>query len=156
MKQISVGIALANTHGSVDTEQFYSFIESQKGDFETYNRAMPPPGSISVYATALDYMVLLNIAGSAASIASILWMAYEKFIVPKKKKDDNAGIVVIIQKDNGMSDQFWIGNTDKSKEIFIQSFSHKVNKIRNSELPGESTSHTNDKLRIESLWIRRK
>jgi hypothetical protein len=156
MKQVSFGIALANTHGSVDTEQFYSFIESQKGDFETYNRAMPPPGSISVYAAALDYMVLLNIAGSAASIASILWMAYEKFIVPTKKKDDDSGIVVIIRKDNGITDQFWIGNTDKSKEIFIQNFSHKIDNIRNSEVPGESTSHTNEKLSYESIWIRRK
>ena len=101
-------------------------------------------------------MLLLNIAGSAASIASILWLAYEKFILPKKKKDDNNGIVVIIKKDNGTSDQLWIGSTEKSKEIFIQKFSHQVDKIRNSETAGESTSHTNEKLRIESLWIRRK
>ena len=156
MKQVSIGIALANTRGSVDTEEFYSFIESQKGDFETYKRALPPPGTISVYGAAIDYMLLLNIAGSAASIASILWLAYEKFILPKKKKDDNNGIVVIIKKDNGTSDQLWIGSTEKSKEIFIQKFSHQVDKIRNSETAGESTSHTNEKLRIESLWIRRK
>jgi len=156
MKQVSVGIALANIPGSVDTEQVFSFIESQTGDFETYKRALPPPRSISVYAAAIDYMLLLTIAGSAASIASILWQVYEKFIEPKKSKNDNAGIVVIIRKDNGESNQFWIGNTEKSKEIFIQIFSHEVEQIRNSELPGESTSQTNDKLKIESLWIRRK
>jgi hypothetical protein len=153
MNKVSIGIALANTHKLVDAEQVYSFIESQEGDFETF-KLMPPPGRI--FAAGLDYMLLVNIAGSAASIASILWMAYEKFIVPNKKKDDNAGIFIIIQKDNGMSEQFWIGNTEKSKDIFIQNFSHQIEKIINSEIPGESTSRTNDKLRIDSLWVRRK
>jgi hypothetical protein len=83
-------------------------------------------------------------------------MAYEKFIKPKKNKNDSAGIVVIIQKDNRENVQFWIGNTEKSKDIFIQNFSHQVDNIINSEIPGESTSRTNDKLRIDSLWVRRK
>jgi len=156
MKKVSIGIALANTHGSVDAEQLYSFIESQKGDFETYKRTPPPPRSISVYAAAIDYMMLLNGIGSAASIVAALYLFYEKVIAPRKNKNDNAGIIVIINKDNGTSEQYWIGNTEKSKEIFIDKFSHEVDKIMNSEIPGESTSHINEKLRIESLWIRRK
>jgi hypothetical protein len=153
MNQVSIGIALANTRRSVDAEQVYSFIESQEGDFETF-KLVPPPGGI--FGAGLDYMLLLNIAGSAASIASILWMAYEKFIAPNKNKDDSSGIVIIIKKDNGTSHQFWIGHNDKSKEIFIQTFSNKVDHIKHSELPGESTSQTNYTLQTESIWIRRK
>jgi hypothetical protein len=154
MKEISIGIALANTHSSVDKEQVYSFIESQKGDFEIYRLAPPRPGII--LATGIDYMLLIDKVGAAASIASLLWMVYDNFIVPTKNKDDSAGIVVIIPKDNGGSDQFWIGHKEKSKKIFIETFSHKIDTIRNSELPGESTSYTNEKLRTEKIWIRRK
>jgi hypothetical protein len=154
MKQVAVGIALANTHGSVDTEQVLSFIESNNGDFQTYKLAPPRPGSIR--AVALDYMLLLNIASSAASIASLLWMAYDKFIEPKKNKDDSAGIIVIIRKDDGTNEQFWIGHTEKSKEIFIQTFSESVDNIRHSQIPGQSTEQAKEELKIDSLWIRRK
>lgn len=154
MKQIAIGIALANTHGAVDAEQVFSFIESHKDDFETYKLALPRPGTIR--AAALDYMLLLNIAGSAASLASILWMAYDKFIAPKKDKNESAGIVVIIRKNDGTNEQFWIGHTDKTKEIFIKSFSEKVETVRRSELPGESTERAIEELKTESIWIRRK
>ena len=125
---------LANTHGAVDSEAVFTFIESHNDDFETYKLAPPHPGSIR--AAALDYMILLNIASSAASIASLLWMAYDKFIAQKKNKNDIAEIVVIIRKDDGTNEQFWIGHTNKSKEIFIKTFSEKVEIIRYSELPG--------------------
>jgi len=153
MNQVSIGIAIANTHGSVDTEQIYSFIESQEGNFETY-KLVPPPGSI--FAAGIDYKLILDIAGSATSIASILWLAYDKFIAPKKKKNKSAGIVIIIQKDNGANDQFWIGHTDNSKEIFIQTFSKKVDGIRRSRVPGESTNRSIEELRHMELWVRRK
>jgi hypothetical protein len=154
MKKIAIGIALANTHGAVDTEEVFTFIESHEGDFETYKLAPPPLGSIR--AAALDYMILLNIVGSAASIASFLWMAYDKFIAQKKNKDDNTGIVVVIRKDDGTNEQFWIGHTDKSKEIFIKTFSEKVDTIRHSELPGQSTEHAIKEIETKSIWIRRR
>jgi len=157
MKKIAIGIALANTHGGVDVEEVISFIESHKADFEIYRHAPPRPGSIR--AAALDYMLLLNITASAASIASILWLAYDKFIAPKKdRKDrnDSAGIVVIIRKDDGTNEQFWIGHTDKTKGIFIKTFSEKLETIRCSKLPGQSTEHVIEELNTESIWIRRK
>ena len=83
-------------------------------------------------------------------------MAYDKFIAPKKNMDDSAGIVVIIRKDNGTNDQFWIGHTDKSREVFIETFSKKVETIRHSKSSGESTEHINEELKAESMWIRRK
>ena len=99
---------------------------------------------------------MLTIAGSAASIASILWLAYEKFIAPQKTKDDNAGIVIIIMKDDGTNEQFWIGNTDKSKEVFIETFTQKIETIRYSKVSGDSTEHINKELSIQSIWTKRK
>lgn len=153
MKKVAIGVALANTSQAVDPEQVYSFIEAQSQDVETYELAPPPPGSIR--AAALDYMLLLSIAGSAASIASILWMAYEKFIA-SKKNNDSSGIVVVIRKDDGTNDQFWIGHTDKSREVFVQTFTKKVETIRRSKATGESTERVNEELSVNSMWTRRK
>jgi hypothetical protein len=154
MKNIAIGLALANTRGTVDSEVVFSFIENQASNVETYEMSPPPPGMAR--AAAIDFIVLLGIVGSVASIASILWMAYDKFIAPKKNKDDNAGIVIIIRKDDHTNEQFWIGNTDKSKDVFIETFTQKVETIRHSKVPGESTERINEELSVQSIWTRRK
>jgi hypothetical protein len=154
MKNVAIGLALANTRGAVDLEEVFSFIENQSSNLETYEMSPPAPGMAR--AAAIDYMLLLNIAGSVASIASILWMAYDKFIAPKKNKNDNAGIVIIIRKDDGTNEQFWIGNTDKSKEVFIETFTQKIETIRHSKVSGESTERINKELSVQSIWTRRK
>lgn len=152
MKKVAIGVELANASRTVDPEHVYSFIEAQSDDLETYELAPLPPGSIR--AAALDYMLLLNIAGSAASIASVLWMAYDKFVAPRKN-DDASGIVVVIRKDDGTNDQFWIG-PDKSREVFIETFTKKVETIRHSKASGESTERVNEELSVQSVWTRRK
>jgi hypothetical protein len=154
MKNVAIGLALANTRDTVDPEEVFSFIENQSSNLETYEMSPPAPGMVR--AAAIDYMLLLNIAGSIASIASILWMAYDKFIAPKKNKNDNAGIVIIIRKDDGTNEQFWIGNTDKSKEVFIETFTQKIETIRHSKVSGESTERINKELSVQSIWTRRK
>ncbi|NTW64433.1 MAG: hypothetical protein HGA46_10270 [Chlorobiaceae bacterium] len=59
------------------------FIDNADGEFETFSLAPKKPGTIR--AAAFDYAVILNAAGSVASIAALLWMAYDKFIAPKKR-----------------------------------------------------------------------
>ncbi|MFA5386010.1 MAG: hypothetical protein WC364_15370 [Eubacteriales bacterium] len=154
MKNVAIGLALANTKGTISPEEVLTFIENQASDIETYEMSPPSPGMAR--AAAIDFMLLLNTAGSAASIASILWLAYDKFIAPKKDKKDNAGIVVIIRKDDHTNEQFWIGNTDKSKDVFIETFTEKIETIRHSKLSGESTERINKELSVKTIWTRRK
>ncbi len=154
MRKIAVGLALANLPPGVNADEIFSFIESNASDIEIYERAPPPPGTMR--GAAIDWTLLMA-TGSAASIADLLWRAYDHFIAPKKKSEsDNAGIVIIVRKDNGTSDQFWIGNSAKNQEPFILDFTHKIESMRHTDVAGESTEHVIEELRMKSLWTRRK
>jgi hypothetical protein len=138
----------------VNADEIFSFIESNATDTEIYKRAPPRPGGIR--GAAFDWTLLLTAAGSATSFAQLLWSAYDHFIAPKKSDSDDAGIVIIVRKDNGTSDQFWIGNSAKNQEAFIGDFTHKIESIRHTDVAGESTEHVIEELHMTSLWIRRK
>jgi hypothetical protein len=154
MREIAVGVALANLRKRIDPEEILSFIESNGTDIEIYERAPPPPGTI--LGAAIDYTLVLTAVGSAASLGALFWLAYDHFIASKKSDSDNAGIVLIIRKDNGTSDQFWIGNTHKNREAFIEDFTHKIETIRHTDVAGESTEHVIEEIGMKSLWTRRK
>ncbi len=153
MREVAVGIALANLSGRVQPEQVYSFIESKAGGVQTY-QLVPPPGA--VVKAVIDYYMILSVGGSAASIAAVLWMAYDRFIAPTKTDSSDAGIVVLLRKDDGTSDQFWIGKTDDCQSVFVENFSHKVETIRHADGDGESDERIVDEVRRDRLWVRRK
>jgi len=154
MREIAVSVALANMRPGMNRAKILSFIESNGTDIEIYERAPPPPDSIQ--AAAFDWILVLTAAGSAASLAALFWMAYDHFIASKKRGSDNAGIVLIVRKDNGTSDQFWIGNTYKNREAFIEDFTHKIDSIRRTDVAGESTEHVIEETHMKLLWTRRK
>jgi hypothetical protein len=154
MREIAVGVALANLSPGTNPHDILSFIESNGTDVEVYERAPPPPGSIR--AAAIDCTLVLTAVGSASSLATLLWSAYDHFIASRKSHLRNAGIVLIVRKDNGLSDQFWIGNTHKNQEAFIEDFTHKIESIKHTDVVGESTERVIEEIRMKSLWIRRK
>jgi hypothetical protein len=154
MREIAVGVALANLRPGTNPQEVLSFIESNGTDIEVYERVPPPPGTIR--AAAIDWTLVLTVVCSVPSLATLLWAAYEHFIASKKSDLGNAGIVLIVRKDNGMSDQFWIGNTHKNREAFIEDFTHKIESIKHTDVAGESTEHVIEEIRMKSLWTRRK
>ena len=154
MREIAVSVALANMRPGMNRAKILSFIESNGTDIEIYERAPPPPGRIR--AAAIDWTLVLTAVGSATSLGTLFWSAYDHFIASKKSGSDNAGIVLIVRKDNGMSDQFWIGNTHKNREAFIKDFTHTIESIRRSDVAGESTEHVIEEIHIKSLWTRRR
>ena len=98
---------------------------------------------------------MLTAAGTAASFGGLLWKAYDRLIAPVKDDTDNGGIVLIIGKDNGTSDQFWIGNTHRDRAAFIEEFTHKVETIRQSDVAGGLTEHVVEEIHVGSQWVRR-
>jgi hypothetical protein len=127
---------------TVDPEDVYSFIEAHSSNLETYQPA--PPSPHWGHKAAVDYMMVLTIAGSAASIAQVLCMASKKF---------KALFHIIIRKDDGKIDEFPNGLTD---EVSVEKFSRTVETIKHSEASGESTEHVIEETRSESIWTRRK
>jgi hypothetical protein len=71
-----------------------------------------PPGK-----AAIDFFVVLNEVGSVASIAGILWMAYDRFIGSRKQNtDDDAGLYIALRRPDGGVVDLWIGKNARSQE----------------------------------------
>lgn len=151
-KPLAIQISLANLSGRVGPEDVYRFIESTGEDIETYKL-----DSRKVSAAAIDYVVLLCAAGSVASLASLLWMAYEKFIAPTKSTpSDQAGIYVVLRRPDGSLVEFFIGKEYKDRELFIGDFTATVTALRDS---GDSQVHYQEvifEVKRSGLWIKRK
>ena len=131
---IVIGVGFANLAQGVNLDALRESLVSEVGDFQTYSLAPASPGHVR--AAAFDLMLLLSATGSVASVAALLWMAYEKFIAPKKTDPrDNAGIYISIRRPDGSTVDFWIGNKQKNREAFIAEFSRAIAEMRASDDP---------------------
>lgn len=96
--------------------------------------ALDPGAPVS--GTALDIILLLSVAGSVGSIAALLWMAYDKFIAPKKSsEEDDGGIYMTIRRPDGTVVEFWLGNTHRHRDSFVEEFTEKVMTICREDDP---------------------
>lgn len=146
-------MALANTgYGIEEAEEVYDFIETNSKNIETYQL-----DANRVTVAAIDYVIILGSLGSVASIAALLWMAYEKFIAPKKrKKEDTSGIYIHIDSEEGNPLEFWLGNEFKEKDLFIECFTKKVTEFADMKRTQEIYTKTKIELESSGRWIHRK
>ena len=147
-----LGIVAANCPSDVDVDALMQFIDNAAGEFETFSLAPAKAGTYR--AAAFDYMLILGVAGSVASIAALLWMAYDKFIAPKKPPESDAGLYIGIRKPDGSAFECWVGRDHVDKDIFIEDFSAKVNEIHKSDEDLEF--HAEVEAEIRHTWIQRK
>jgi len=116
--EIAVGIALANLpHGS-DDSKIQGFIQQNLQDGKAYRLAKRG----GIQGASIDFLVVLYSSGSLASLAAVLWMAYDKFIARNKDAADDAGIVVTL----GPGQQLWIGKEFKDKDIFVHALTQNA------------------------------
>lgn len=151
---VLIELSLANippAREPLNPEEVYDFIESRVDGIETY-QADPR----KVDAAAIDYTVLY-VAGSISSIGTALWMAYDKFIAPRKKREtERGGIYVAIRRADGTVADFFIGETYRDRDIFIGDFEAAVSEVREApELPKAQAQRTYE-LKRSGVWIRRK
>jgi hypothetical protein len=135
LQRIPIGLGLTNLPMDVDVDELRRFIASGVPDCETYC-LRPDPNAVA----ALDLMLVVNAAGSVASLAALLWMAYEKFIAPKKAKPDNdAGMYLAVRRPDGTNTEFWIGKSDRDRQRFVAEFSRKMTTIAKTDHDGASS-----------------
>ncbi len=154
MRPVAIQMAVANADDLVDPAAIYAFIEGQTSDIETYVPAPPPPGVIR--AGGVDFAMVLDVAGSIASLASVLWHAYDKFIAPRRAATSNAGLVFMIRTDDSLVASFWVGNHYRDRDLFIEEFTAKLEAVRRSERDGEATDRVVAEVRLSGQWVRRK
>jgi hypothetical protein len=137
--------------GTECCESVYNFIESELDEIETYQhkskllRDGPWFGS---------YIIILSALGSAASLGSILWKAYEK-IIKSKSKSYSDGMYIGIYKPDGSAVEFWCGDPTKNQEIFIEEFTAEANECKMSKSCFEETKRAT-RFNKSKVWIRRK
>lgn len=74
-------------------------------------------------AAAIDLYLIFGAVASAASIASIFWQAYDKFIGSRKRRsDDSAGIYVVVRRSDGTIIDVWLGRETNTPEEFTRKF----------------------------------
>ena len=130
---IVFGVGFASLPNGVDVRALKRLLVVEGSEIQTYGRA---PASTGVaHGGAFDLTLVLGAAGSVASLASLLWTAYEKFIAPKKtsQKDDDAGINIVISRPDGTVEKFGIGNTERDREVFVSKFSKTITEIRDTD-----------------------
>ncbi|HKP36329.1 MAG TPA: hypothetical protein VJT71_05685 [Pyrinomonadaceae bacterium] len=110
-----IGMTLANC-GGVKGDEVYEFIAHNVPGTSAY--AFRPKGPATA---ALDFYLVLGAIASVTSIANVLWMAYDRFIAPRKQAaNDSAGIYIAVQLADGEVTEIWLGRDVSTKEEFFR------------------------------------
>ena len=153
---VPLQMALANVKQRVDPDEIYGFIESQAENIQTF-WLDPEKARGRMVGAAIEYVALLAAVGSVASVASLLWMAYDRFIAPKKtSEEDDAGLYISIQHPDGTRYEFWLGKEYKDRDIFIEEFTQKVEEIQEHPDTPSNTEKLMASVVQEDLWTQRK
>jgi hypothetical protein len=73
---VALQLTLANVDNRVNTDEIYNFIEANLDNIQTYGLD-PERLKDKYFAAAVDYTMLLSVAADVASLASLLWIAYD-------------------------------------------------------------------------------
>lgn len=149
-----MGITAADCSSDVDVDAIMQFIDNANGAFETFCLTPAKPGIVR--GAAFDYMLILRAAGSVASLARLLWMAYDKFIAPTKTPESDAGLYIGIRRPDGSVFDCRVGRDHANKDIFIEDFSAKVNRIHEADEDLEFYAKAEAEIRHTGIWIQRK
>ncbi len=148
-KQLALMVTVVNPTYGLEVSEVYDELEKQLPGAEIYCL-----DSSKVTAAAIEFIALLSVVGSVASIAGVLWYVYDTKIRPKKKgQDDTCGLYIVIDPEMGL--HWWIGKDFLDKNEFIRDFTIKVEKYMRMERSGEIY----ERIKFEvcgDIWIRRK
>jgi hypothetical protein len=114
-----LGLMISVANGAyAEAENVYEEISSNL-PAATDDYCLDSRGGIT--GAAVDYVVLLSVVGSVASVASLLWQAYEKWIAPRH---DRGSLYICIDPKKDL--QWMLGEAFKDKDSFVADFTHKV------------------------------
>ena len=152
--QIAFGLTVANTR-ITSPDEILDFLESENQHVSSFRRA--PDFRAGPQASVNDYLLVLNTAGSVASVASILWLAYEKFVQQRKTADDadNAGVIIFVRPMKRAPVNFWLGGREISKEEFFRDFTTKIEALTNAGDVDEYNDVIDNMIADSKRWIPR-
>ena len=148
MQPIPIGMTLRDSHG-LDARQVYEFIAAHAEDATAY--AYRPRG---IGAAALDFYLILGAVASVASIASLIWTAYDKWVASKQcSAGESPKIYIAVRRPDGTVIDISLGGDVLTREDFIQRFELLVGAAQDPEFRLTHESMMRD-LVSSSSWVR--
>lgn len=149
MKELPLMITVANAENSQMADEVYANIERQLEDFpnaECYRLEGGPNTR-----AAIDFVAVLSIASGIASIASLVWTAYD-FMRKRHKRTADSFLYVVLDPSKGI--EWRLGKDILDREVFIKDFEAKVRAyVGNGE--GQASQTFISEVRASELWIRK-
>ncbi|NQT61938.1 MAG: hypothetical protein HQ556_03170 [Candidatus Marinimicrobia bacterium] len=128
--------AVPNVNDRYTTDELLQFLQSETNELDFY-RPIPRPGVIQ--SAAFDWSAVINLTASSITIASILWIAYLKFIKPALTAgNDQAELFIALDNDNDNSTSFVLSGAPIDKDSFIIEFSETIETMRKDQSVEES------------------
>lgn len=146
--KIPIGITLANCGGEVDAQEVYRFVAGEVTGATAYE--FKPMG---IVGAAVDLYLVLGAVASVTSIANVLWMAYDRFIAPKKTRvRDSASLQIIIQLGD-VKVNLTLGEGVSTKQAFIEELEAIV---ADAKKPEQRSGHASmiQELEESDLWLK--
>ena len=143
--------ALANTNGAGKTKDLLSYLSDEVEGLDLYY-LQPSPGM----KAAIDWQAILATSASLVAVARGLWAAYEKFIKPLRDRDpkSTAGLFIQVREKDGRSTQFFVGPEYKDKDVFIQTFTERVETLRVVQDDKGNQRGLRDEIERSGTWVR--
>jgi len=114
-KEIAIGMSVADCGNQVDAQQVYDFVANRATGATVYE--FKPTG---IACAGVDLYLVLSAVASVASIANVLWTAYDRFVAPKMHNTrDSADIHIAIRRRDGTMMDISLGNVS-TKESFVK------------------------------------
>lgn len=142
-------MTLVDCGGQVDAQEVYDFIAMNLDGVTSYQ--FKPRG---IAAAALDFFLVLTAVASVAQIASVLWMAYDRFIVPRKRAaKESAGIYIAVMRRDGTVIDVRLGSDILTKDEFAHRLELVVGDANDPEL---RLAHETTISELENLdsWVK--
>ena len=144
--KIPLEITLANCGEFVNADEVYDFINANVTGATAYQ-------STGTTTAAVDFCLVLDAFASVASIADVLWRAYERFIAPRRSQANKSGIYIVVRGRAGEVDHLWLGNDVSTMQEFTDRLNSIVEVAKNRELEGVHEAKIRE-LQSSGSWVK--
>ena len=123
---------LANCGPDAPTDEFQRFLINETPGLTPFRRHSASAEGIKIRAS-LDWQAVLGTGADLLAFAGVLWTAYEKYVKPRLKKNNNVPklfLYIQISSPSKIFVQFSLGHSHKDKDCFTKDFVEKVSELR--------------------------
>ena len=114
-------------------------------------RYAPVPGQI--IAGAIDWMLLLQVSGGVASVASALYLLYEKAVKPKPESKAESFLLIQLKHPNGNFRQFTLKVGAQTHDSFVADFERAALELL-STASGVSAEQMKKEIEESGSWMK--